>query len=188
MFVEKKHLDKFFTEQYNYLQAFTNVVSNGYTVDTSDVLHDAYQKVARRISNAHLIANLTGYTMIVIRNTLYSRAKKKINKPHLDVSCYSNQEEVEVMLSEIEENDFDKLNYYNEIEWISREIFNYLKINYTEREQYIFRCYYLNEKMTYNKLSTMSGFSVGYCAELIKLIKKDLKENLIKYINGQTDN
>ena len=47
MFVTKNDLDQFFTEHYGYLQAFTNKVTDGFTVDTTDIIHDAYQKMVR---------------------------------------------------------------------------------------------------------------------------------------------
>lgn len=155
-----------------------------------DLVHRTYLKIFKNFSTA----NFTGVTDSEIRNKIYAYCKSSIYNTFLTqqrLRKYTiNPDEVmdklEIILQNSQnENDSEKENQ-KKLEYINKKLFEYLKKNYNESDQYVYTCYFLYDKdkrLTYKQLSVITGYSISKVCGIIKMIKTDLKQNLIKYIN-----
>jgi hypothetical protein len=157
----------------------------------ADNIHDSYLKTLNRITNkgftAHTITELKDKLKIYVKTVIYNNYKtnKTQQKQMIDVGW---QAENQLQLNNTQQQ--DERQYYDELQYFTQKLFEYLKKNYDEADQYVFRCYYLydknNRKITYEQLSKITGYSVSKVCGIIQKIKSDLKINLIDYINGTT--
>jgi len=174
---------------------YNEVFSNNYkhflkfSKNDEDNVHNCYLKTLNRINKIMFTANtqtelqdkLRIYTKSAIFNSF--KTEKKLAKSYLEIGW-----EAEQNLSDIDKHHNDEKQYYEELEYFTIKLFEYLKKYHTQEDNYVFRVYYLydknNKKITYNKLSEITGFSISKVCGIIQRLKSDLKENLINYING----
>lgn len=153
-----------------------------YQNDFKDCIHDAYIKVKHRIEASGFTApyNVTGMTLIVLRNVLIDRHKEETKRTYTCASELNG--EVEQRLQYLQEVDESTGEYLDEIRYLSKEIFQYLDTRYSDKELAVFRIYFLTPKMTYRKVAELSGFSKSFVNDAIKQIKQDLRANLKDYL------
>lgn len=175
--------DRIFTNNYNKLKY---AVSD----NQEDLLHQVYIKNRKRFENNNVFTattnvenQLLNYISLSIHN--HNKTVKKqesvINKLELD-----NEAEIKLLRNEKQEHD-EKI-YEKQLQFLIQELFKYVERNYSQAEFYIFRVYYLYDeknKMTYKRLSEITGYSMSTVCNIIKTIKKDVKKNLINDINNK---
>lgn len=154
--------------------------------DYKDSIHNCYLKVLERINSGKLehTENIKGYTLITLKHEIIDRHNEDAKRDYANLS--EVQIEAEQILIDKEQSIESTAKYLDEIRHISKEIFQYLDQRYTDKQLSVFKIYFLNNKMTYRKVSKLTNYSIGFVSETIKIIKKDLKENLINYINNKT--
>ena len=169
-----------FTRQYKHFIKFSK--------GDADNVHNSYLKTVNRLNEMTFTATtetelrdkLKIYTKTVIHNGF--KTEKKLQKTYIDVGW-----EAEDKLTLTNKHHEDERLYHEELEYFTIKLFEYLKKNHTPEDQYVFRVYYLydknNKKITYEKLSKITGYSVSKCCGIVQKLKQDLKLNLISYIN-----
>jgi len=170
-----------FQKQYRNLMKFSK--------DDSDNVHDSYLKTLNRITEkgftAHTINELQDKLKIYIKTVIYNgwKTNQKLKKNTVDIGW-----ETEVQLQKYENICKDERMYYDELEFITMKLFEYLKKYHSQEDNYVYRVYYLydhnNRKITYKQLSEITGYSVSKVCGIVQKLKQDLKANLIGYING----
>ena len=152
---------------------------------------DGYKKTKYWISPINwtetlLNEKIIGYTKQTIYNTF--RTNQKLKKNNIEIG-YETETKLQL------ENKYESENILERqrTEYITIKLFDYIQKNYSDAHRYVFRVYYLydskNKKITYKELSKITGYSISKCCNIIQTIKKDLKVNLVGYINdGSTRN
>jgi RNA polymerase sigma factor (sigma-70 family) len=181
--------DRFFA--HNYQRLYTHALCYEKTEDRAiDLLHDTYLKIKTRI----ILSGFTTYRFITycctaITNTFYAQRKAKKNRlNYIEVEdCFQDIENQNLNTAE---DWLENEEHHQQTEKLTKQIFEFLGNRYNEKEIFIFTVYYLmsNERMTYQKISNQTGVNITTCSLVIKKIKKDLRENLFKYINDQRRN
>ena len=176
------------TEIYNgvFLQHYDYLLKWAY--GDEDNLLRSYEKVRKRIDKGY-----TAHTHTILRTKLKEYNKTTIKNWRL--TEYAKKKllveidwEAEDQLCLIENNERLEEQELNQMRYETQKLFEYLKKNYREDWQYVFRCYYLydakGKKITYAKLSKITGFSISKCCGIIQTIKTDLRNNLKQYIEN----
>lgn len=171
-------LNKFFIHQYGWLHNYCTLLNKN---NADEILHETFIKLSKRMKKP-FTGNITGYTIISLNNTMKSLLK---NNNINDIE--QHQKELEHFLQDRDVDNVDRINYLENIQYLSKNIFNYLEKYYSEKDVYIFKIYFLNKKMTYKKVRTITDYSESTISNTIKVIKKDLKKNLIKYIDEENN-
>jgi len=157
--------------------------------EDEDRVHTSYLKVLDRINRmpftAHTAQELIQKLIIYVKTTIYNDFKTSYTSSKPVVQVGNDAEEVlQIGLNEAN-NDKE---FHNQVQYATQKLFEYIKKNYPEDWQYTFRCYYLydeqGKKITYKKLSEITGYSISKCCNIIQAIKTDIRENLEDYING----
>jgi hypothetical protein len=171
--------NEIFTENYDKLKRIAQ--------QDDDVLHHVYIKNLNRFDtndffSAHtsIETKLLNFMSLSIHN--HSKTMAKQTGKHIEIN--DDAENKLVLNDLIEKHD---LQHYQELQYLTEKLFEYTGKHYNEAENYTFRVYYLwdvnNKKITYTKLSEITGYSVSKVCGIITKIKKDLRQNLINYIN-----
>ena len=155
----------------------TDRVENGY----KDSLHDVYFKISNRINTKGFTGNITGYTTVVLRNTIID-AHNKTNKTE-GVDSY--QTLIEDILQQRSDDVKNSQLYQDEIRELSKYIFQYLTVRYDEKAIFIFKTYYTTPASTYKKIATMTNYSKSFVGEVCKQIKQDLRKNFMIYLKNK---
>jgi len=181
-----KHFNKAFILNYNYLLKWG--------VNDEDLLHEVYEKLYLKFSKDGFILEpkhniekkLLEYTKTAIRNTYLTKKKQKSTNPKFKLKLSEHLEEVEEELQIRKDIDEDTKTYQQQLEFFTKNIFQYLKTNYPDYKIYIFKTYYLsnpkNKKINYKTLALRTNYSVSTVCNIIQEIKRDLKKNLLTYI------
>lgn len=157
--------------------------------EDSDRVHTSYLKVLDRINNqpftAHTTQELVQKLIIYVKTTIFNDFKTSYSssKPKVGI----NHQAEEVLQNSLKDAE-NQEEFNNQVQFATQKLFEYLKKNYPEDQQYVFRVYYLydekGKKITYKQLSKITGYSVSKCCNIIQKVKTDIKENLETYING----
>jgi DNA-directed RNA polymerase specialized sigma subunit len=178
-----KTFDNIFQNNYKHFIAFSQ--------GNVDNVHNVYLSVRNRIEAIVFTGNSTtevndklyGY----IKRSIYWEflEKQRLKKHEIDVHDCMHQ--LEYILQRDEAFNEDNRTETQQLEYVTMKLFEYLKLKYTESEQYVFRCYFLYDKdkrLTYSQLAKLTGFSISKVCGIIQRIKADLRLNLINYINN----
>jgi hypothetical protein len=156
-----------------------------------DNVHNSYIKTLNRIIEksftANTITELKSKLIIYSKTVIYNNFKTN-HTSKKDIIEINFDAEQKLLLEEKQHCD-EKI-YYQEIEFITMKLFEYLKRYHSQEDNYVFQVYFLydknNKKITYEKLSQITGYSISKVCKIIKTLKTDLKNNLITYINNGT--
>ena len=162
-----------------------------YAKQDSDAVNQQYLKIRARFETL----DFTGTTIQNIYDKIYAYIKLSIYNTYLtkkrlerDIlspdTCHNEMEQV---LQREQSYTEDNLSHEQQLEYVTRMLFEYIKQKYPETHNYVFRCYYLYDKdkrITYQQLSQITGFSISKCCQIIKTMKADIRNNLINYINN----
>ena len=169
-----------FTKNYDYLLKWSK-----YDVD---ILHDVYLKIIRGLyyKGFEYNGNFENKIMNYIKTTIVNTFKTSKTRIKFNNQIALNKQ-AEEFLIKLDDDNKDDLRTQAEYELIIEYLFKYLKKKYTQKEQYIFRSYYLSNKnmkrLTYKQLSKRTGYNIAKISLLMKKMKQDLKDHLIDYIN-----
>ena len=157
-----------------------------------DVLHDSYLNIHQRISKSgYTTTQYMTYCKSAINNLQINNGKKSNGKYFLELlpenkDSLDFSEEVEEKLREADEMDRDTQRFREEIIEYSRDIFQYITYEkkYDDESLFVFRCYFLlNGRMTYEKLTKMTGINKNHCTKIIQTMKSDIRNNLDNWRN-----
>lgn len=144
-----------------------------------DTLHDTYLNIHNRIvKSGYTTTQYMTYIKRSIKNLEINTAKKNNNKFFIDIDCEDYTNFVEEKLIEVDDIEKDTQLYREEIMEVSKKIFKYIdKKNYNDEWKFVFRCYYLMDgRMTYEKLTEMTGLNKNKCTAIIQAMKNDIKQ------------
>jgi len=173
------NFDTFVMRNYGRLKTHALVYTHN-DEDATDLLHDTYLKIKQFIIMSGYTTQrfITHFCKSITNTFIDQKRKKKYN--FIDIEILDDTYE--------EDNYADIEEKTRENEYLCKYIFKYLERNYSEKEQYIFKVYYLyppKSRMTYNKISQQTGISITTCSDTIKKIRYDLKLNLINFVNNE---
>ena len=153
-----------------------------------DILQDVYINVHDRIiRSGYTESYYMTYVKRSIRNLRINEAKKENGKYWIDYDNEDYSATVEAKLREEEETDIDTQQYREEVMYFSKMMFKFIeKREFNQEWQFVFRCYYLmSGRMTYNKLTVMTGMDKSKCTRIIQTIKKDIRENFLQWLHNE---
>jgi RNA polymerase sigma factor (sigma-70 family) len=163
----------------------------GFAQGNRDLVHKVYLNIYNNFQTANftgkteneILEKIYGYCKMSIWNTFLTEQRLKKHSVAPDECMH----QLEYILQREEARNEDDRTETQQLEYITMKLFEYLKKNYTESEQYVFRCYFLYDKdkrLTYAQLSKLSGYSISKVCGIVQRIKTDLRKNLINYINN----
>jgi RNA polymerase sigma factor (sigma-70 family) len=178
-----KEFDDFFSKNYSYLKEFSKSIDPKY--DYEDLLHQVYLKCRNRIQNAGFQnTGYLNYTRCSIMNTYKTYYRENKKNIIIDINDKNYYDIIEDNLIQIQEDqDQEELLQY-EFSYINTNIFEYVQKYYNQKENFVFRTYYLlkHKHLNYKTLSQATGYSITSVSKIIKKIKKDIKINLQTYL------
>lgn len=185
---KSEEFEEYFKRNYNTLTAQTKNITGYYDHELIiDFSHDAYIKIKSRIEDkGYEGKNFGGYYYRVVQNLYHDHTKDKRKKKNVGIDDYFNT--TEHKLHEIDEDHKNSEEYMNQVYFLTPEMFKFLEINFTDKENHIFRSYYLVPKTSYAVLSKRIGYSISYCSQVIKKMKKSLRKDFINWLNDKYGN
>lgn len=176
-----REFDKFVSLNYGKLSTSAEQVCWN-DPDYQDILQNNLIKVRERISRSGFTSsNFFGFVWMGISNDFKTKKKKESRKIFHDVEDRNIQED---LLTILEGDNHDSQKYYDDLELFTKSLFNYIEINYPKKKATLFKTYYLTNANTYQKLAEQSGLSEKYIKDCISSMKKDLRLNLLNFINS----
>jgi len=180
--IKVKEFDEFFVKEYKYLKGFAKSIN--VKNDYENLLHDVYIKCRGRIA----LSGYSGQTyMNFIRVSIMNTYKTNFRdtKYTIDFNNYDYSSEIEEKLQSDNKYEELRLQYDNDIIFINTLAYEYVDRYFTEKENAIFKTYYLlkHKQLNYKQLAEATNYSITSVSNTIKKIKKSLKENLLCYIN-----
>jgi RNA polymerase sigma factor (sigma-70 family) len=181
--VKVQEFDRFFVQNYSYLKGFTRSINPQH--DYENTLHEVYLRLRDRIQVVGYEGDdYLNYTRCGLMNYFKDEWRLKVKRQSVDFedpSYYATIEDVLLTKEEQQQQEAERqqLNsYYNTM------IFEYIQEKYNPKEIFIFKTYYLlkHKHLNYKTLSTVTGFSMTSVSNTIKRMKKDLRDNLFRYI------
>jgi len=185
-----KEFDEFFKENYKYLNEFSKSINP--KNDYKSLVHDVYLRTRTRINehgyDGHDYLNFTRVALMNLFKSNYRSEKKKTMINIENEDYYQTIEQILLQKEEQneQENDRQNLNVY-----LTTMVYDYIDHYYNQKEVFIFRTYYLlkHKHLNYKQLAEATGYSITSVSNIIKKMKKDLRQNLKSYIlNGQRIN
>lgn len=150
-----------------------------------DYINDVYLNVRNRI----LLSGYSGtqYTTFIkrsIHNLRINEAKKRNGKHYIEFGNEDYENTIETQLQLEDEIEKDTQQYREDVLFFSRMMFRYInEKQYDDKWQFIFRCYFLMEgRMTYQKLTAMTGYHKNLCTRVITTIKNDIRQNFLIWL------
>jgi RNA polymerase sigma factor (sigma-70 family) len=175
--------DKFFSDEYNKIKtSATSILSH--RDDTDDIIHNVYLTVRDRIERKGYDGdNFMGYLFRSFQNEL-RLAKNREKKVKLqDIEHESVQFIADWVMNDTEEDNQDTVVYRQEMLYVSQSLFRFLQTRFTEKEQYLFKTYYLsNQKMTYKDLAKQTKYEINTCSSIIKDMKKIIRVEFLIWL------
>jgi hypothetical protein len=179
-----KRFDLWVTENYTELLKYCK----NYRIE-EDLLNDTYLNVRERIMRSGFTETyFKTYIVRSLRNLQINEAKKLKNKFYINVDNKDYETNIENTLIENDEIEKDTMQYREDVMSLSKMLFKYIETKaYDNEMQFVFRCYYLMRgRMTYAKLTKMTGINKNKCTKIIQTMKQDIRENFLQWLNGNT--
>jgi len=182
---KSKEFDKFFETEYDYLLSFAKSIDP--KAPYEDLLHDCYGKIKDRIvANGFTGDTFLNFTRVTLMNTYKSNYRLLQKRPQVPYHDLNFKYKIENTLQTEREQIEQEEQRQNSIEYLNTMIYCYIDEKYNEKERFVFKTYYLlkPKKLNYRTLAEATGYSITTVSNIIKKMKKDLRQNLIPYING----
>jgi len=177
-----KRFNKWFGSNYWLLQKYCK----RYRIE-EDILNTVYINIHDRIERSgYTESYFMTYVKRSIHNLRINEGKKNNGKYWIDYDNADYSTTVEAKLQEIKETDIDTQQYREDIIYFSKKMFKFInERKYSSEWQFVFRCYYLMQgRMTYAKLTAMTGYNKNLCTKVIQTIKKDIRENFLQWLKN----
>lgn len=178
-----KEYDKFIEGNYRYLLGFCKSIDP--KNDYEDLMQLSYLKCRERITkNGYSGDTFLNYFRCTAMNTYKSGYKKARSKTIIDIEDPDYHATIEqTLLTKEEQQEQDKLIEY-ELSYISNGIYEYVEKYFNKKERFIFATYFLlkHKHLNYSQLSDATGYSMTSVSNIIKRIKKELRQNLVIYL------
>ena len=173
----------FFVKEYKYLLGFTRSIDT--RNDYESLLHDCYLKIANRIKlSGYSGSTYLNYMRCTIMNkykTFYRDRKFTIEFDNPDYIS-----EVETVL--LEENEYQDIRqeHDSDMGFLNSMAFEYVDKYFDEKQYMIFKTYFVlkHKHLNYKQLAVATNLSQTSVSKTIKHIKKELRFNLMCYINN----
>lgn len=174
--------DDFFCKSYQYLLGFAKSID--VKNDYESLLQDVFIVCRQRIMKS----GFTGNTFLnYVRVTIMNKYKTSYRDKRYTVDVFDDNfyNEIEDILLSEHEHQERKKEYDNEMVFLNTMAFDYVNKYFNEKENMIFKTYYVlkHKHLNYKQLSKATGYSQSSVSNTIKMIKKDLRMNLVSYIN-----
>ena len=180
-----QEFDNFFCDEYEYLVQFSRSIDP--KTDYLDLLHDSYIRCRERITVAGYSGlDFMNFMRVTIINTYKSGYRLKQKRPQVNLECENYYQTIETKLQLKREQEQQEIDYQNQVEYLNTMVFCYIDETFDEKEQFVFKTYYLlkPKRINYSQLSNVTGLSITAVSNIIKRMKTSIKENLENYING----
>jgi len=180
MIEDVQRFNNWFSVNYCVLQKYCKK----YRID-EDTLQDVYVNIYDRIlRSGYTESYFMTYVKRSIRNLRINEAKKLNNKHFIDYHDEDYTNSIEATLQDKNDEERDTLQYREDIMYFSKMMFKYINDrHYSDEWQFVFRCYYLMEgRMTYAKLTLMTGINKNSCTKIIQTIKGDIRQNFLQWL------
>ena len=172
-----------------YIKRYNNLI--GYCNDKNiehDFLNDVYLKMIKVFTGD--TSNLSdkeyySYTIKSLWNLMLDNEKSLRKRRTVHYTDSPNiQDELEYKLQIEEQYDKDTILYKEEIEYLTKMLFKYIQDqDYDDKEIYIIKSYFLEDKMTYKKLELKININLHKIKRTIRFFKNDVKTNFIPWLN-----
>jgi RNA polymerase sigma factor (sigma-70 family) len=182
--------NEFYVNQYKYLLGFSRSINP--QADYESLLHDCYLKCRDRIEkNGFDGLDYMNFVRVTIMNQYKSNYRNIKKKQLVDIEDpdYYNTIESVSLTKEIQQEQQNEI--YNKNIYLNTIIFEYVDKNFTARDQFIFKTYYLlkHKHLNYKTLSEVTGYSITSVSNTIKRMKKAIRTDIMSYIlTGNTNN
>ena len=180
--------DKFFTENYKYLLSFCKSINP--SADYESLCHDCYIRCKERIiTNGFVGDGYLNYFRCSAMNLYKSSYRNNKKKQLVDIDDVNYYGTIEEILLQKETQEEQQKEHDNQTIYLNTMIFEYVGQNFTPKEIFIFRTYYILHKrrLNYKILASITGYSITSVSNIIKRMKKNIQENIRSYIiTGQT--
>lgn len=177
-----EEFNKFFTENYNLLTGFSKSINP--KADYESLTHNSYIKCINAIEKRGYDGkDYLNFTRVVVMNTYKSNYRDKKNIISFEDADFEIEIESCLHLKDYQDQQEEEIR--RKEEFLNTIIYEFVDRYYSRKENFIFKTYYLlqRKKINYKQLSEVTGYSITSVSNVIKKIKKDLKENLLRYIN-----
>lgn len=158
-----------------------------YRID-EDELNDTYLNVKKRI----LLSGYTGSQYMTfmkrsLRNLQINKRKKLNGRFYVDIENEDYINTIENTLQNIDETEKDTQQYREDVLFLSKKIFQYInEKSYNSEWQFVFRCYFImNGRMTYAKLTQMTGINKNLNTKIIQTMKNDIRTGFLSWLKKQ---
>ncbi|GHM98862.1 hypothetical protein WSM22_03520 [Cytophagales bacterium WSM2-2] len=151
--------DHFYATNYTFLKREVNKYAD------DDLLHDVYISLRMKITGITITSNVMGYFLRSLKNSFINSLNKQ---PVLvDIEQVTHYED-----------DFsNNQEYYNQLDNYSRYLFRFVEQRYNEKQQHVYKSYYLTEKATYKEIAERTGYSYSTVEQYVQKINRDIKSN-----------
>jgi hypothetical protein len=178
------YFNQWINENYNGLKKYCR----RYNID-EDYLNDAFLKVHERIlKSGYTTCQFMTYIKTTINNLKINEHKKQNGKFYVEIKDDDYINTIEEKLIEIENDELQVQIYRDELLQFSKMLFKFImnEKKYDEEWQFVFRCYYIMPgRITYNKLTEMTGFNKNKCTLIIQTMKKDIRKEFITWMRNE---
>jgi RNA polymerase sigma factor (sigma-70 family) len=179
--------DNFYTKKYNQLLSEARSITQ-HNEYSDDIVNDTYLKVRNRIwLSGYTGNNFHSFCWRSIQNEWFVQCNRKKIRHFIDIDDRDKYNDdinkAEIILLNEEEWNQRQEEYYRSIENIVMILFKFIEINYSERDAYLFKTYFLLGE-TYSELSERTGYSKALISKVIKPQKKAIKINFERYLKN----
>ena len=177
--------NKWFGDNYPILQKYCK----RYRIE-EDYLHESYCNIQQRILKSGYTESFwMTYVKRTIHNMRINDKKKQNNRHYVEFGNEDYTNTIETQLQLEDEIEKDTQQYREDVMFFSRQMFRYInEKQYDDKWQFIFRCYYLMEgRMTYQKLTAMTGYHKNLCTRVITTIKNDIRTGFLDWLKEKND-
>lgn len=181
---EIQAFNQFFENNYRYLRNFCKSIDPKHHYE--DTLHQCYLKAHDKIDKCGYDGDdFLNYFRVIIMNTFKGNYTQEKKYSFIDIEDPNFIPYIDNILLYNEDQEDQETELHHRNIYINSVIFEFLDKYCTQKEVFIFKSYFLlhHKKLTYKKLAEITGYSLNSVANIIKRIKKQLRKDLVSYIN-----
>lgn len=179
--------EKFFTEHYDLLKSDAKRFFNTDTFE--DELTNIFLKARERIIKSGITVNdkwndlnRTFYAFVwrSMGNRGYDVRKNKGNKQQ--VYSIDNPNLQTKVQQALEDSEHSKLVYYDSLEVLNEELFNYVTIYNNEIDSNLYKSWIATSRISYEKFAELTNYPKQVIKNILSRINKDIRANFICWL------